>query len=147
LPDGNRGQRQRLLLQRRLVHFRHRGRSRFYWNGSSNTAIIGKDNSASGAVYKGLALLGTSLVAANFNSGKIDVYDATYNLTSLEGSFTDSNLPAGLAPHGIPVIGSQPNDLPQFLFGFVLPKLGVQADHDLLGARSFFSTLHSAAKK
>jgi uncharacterized protein (TIGR03118 family) len=78
-----------------------------YWNGSSNTAIVGKDNSASGAVYKGLALLGTNLLAANFNSGKVDVYDSTYNLTALGGSFTDPNLPAGLAPHGIHVIGNQ----------------------------------------
>ena len=78
-----------------------------YWNGSSNTAIVGKDNSASGAVYKGLALLGTNLLAANFNSGKVDVYDTNYNLTSLGGSFTDPNLPAGFAPHGIHVIGNQ----------------------------------------
>ena len=78
-----------------------------YWNGSSNTGIVGKDNSASGAVYKGLALLGTNLLAANFNSGKVDVYDSTYNLTSLGGSFTDPKLPAGLAPHGIHVIGNQ----------------------------------------
>jgi uncharacterized protein (TIGR03118 family) len=78
-----------------------------YWNGSSNTAIVGKDNSASGAVYKGLALLGTNLLAANFNSGKVDVYDSNYNLTSSSGSFTDPNLPAGFAPHGIHVIGNQ----------------------------------------
>ncbi len=78
-----------------------------YWNGSSNTAIIGKDNSASGAVYKGLALLGTNLLAANFNSGKIDVYDSNYALTSLGGTFTNPNLPAGFAPHGIHVIGNQ----------------------------------------
>jgi uncharacterized protein (TIGR03118 family) len=78
-----------------------------YWNGSSNTAIIGKDNSASGAVYTGLALLGTNLLAANFNSGKVDVYDSNFNLTSLAGSFTDPNLPAGFAPHGVHVIGNQ----------------------------------------
>jgi uncharacterized protein (TIGR03118 family) len=78
-----------------------------YWNGSSNTAIVGKDNSASGAVYKGLALLGTHLLAANFNSGKVDVYDSNYNLTSLGGTFTDPNLPVGYAPHGIHVIGNQ----------------------------------------
>ena len=78
-----------------------------YWNGSSNTAIVGKDNSDSGAVYKGLALLGTNLLAANFNSGKVDVFDSNYNLTSLGGSFTDPNLPAGFAPHGIHVIGNQ----------------------------------------
>jgi uncharacterized protein (TIGR03118 family) len=78
-----------------------------YWNGSSNTAIVGKDNSASGAVYTGLASLGTNLLAANFNSGKIDVYDSNYNLTSLAGSFTDPNLPAGFAPHGVHIIGGQ----------------------------------------
>jgi uncharacterized protein (TIGR03118 family) len=78
-----------------------------FWNGSSNTAIVGKDNSASGAVYKGLALLGTNLLAANFNSGKVDVYDANFSLTSLGGTFTDPNLPAGFAPHGIHVIGNQ----------------------------------------
>ena len=78
-----------------------------FWNGSSNTAIIGKDNSASGAVYKGLALLGTNLLAANFNSGKVDVYDSNYALTSLGGTFTDPNLPSGFAPHGIHVIGNQ----------------------------------------
>ncbi len=78
-----------------------------YWNGSSNTAIVGKDNSASGAVYKGLAMLGTNLLAANFNSGKVDVYDSTYNLTTLAGSFTDPKLPAGFAPHGIHIIGDQ----------------------------------------
>lgn len=78
-----------------------------YWNGSSDTGVIGKDNSASGAVYKGLALLGTNLLAANFNSGKVDVYDSTYNTTTLGGSFTDPKLPAGFAPHGIHVIANQ----------------------------------------
>jgi uncharacterized protein (TIGR03118 family) len=74
---------------------------------SGATATIAHDNSASGAVYKGLAMLGTNLLAANFNTGKVDVYDANFNPTSLAGSFTDPNLPAGLAPHGIHVIGSQ----------------------------------------
>ena len=78
------------------------------WNGSSNTASVAFDNSASGAVYKGLALLnGTFLLAANFNSGKIDVLDHNFNLTSLGGSLTDPHLPAGLAPHGIHIINNQ----------------------------------------
>jgi uncharacterized protein (TIGR03118 family) len=78
------------------------------WTGASNTATVAFDNSSSGAVYKGLALLNdTFLLAANFNSGKIDVLDRNFNLTSLAGSFTDPKLPAGLAPHGIHVIGNQ----------------------------------------
>jgi uncharacterized protein (TIGR03118 family) len=78
------------------------------WTGASNTAAVAFDNSASGAVYKGLTLLnGTSLLAANFNSGKIDVFTTNFTLTSLSGSFTDPNLPAGYAPHGIHVINNK----------------------------------------
>jgi uncharacterized protein (TIGR03118 family) len=52
------------------------------WNGTSNTATVAFDNSAGGAVYKGLAVLnGTFLLAANFNSGKVDVLDHNFNLT------------------------------------------------------------------
>jgi uncharacterized protein (TIGR03118 family) len=77
------------------------------WTGASS-AVVAFDNSASGAVYKGLALLNsTFLLAANFNSGKIDVYDRNFTPTSLSGSFTDPKLPAGFAPHGIHVVGSQ----------------------------------------
>ncbi len=56
------------------------------WTGASS-AVVAFDNSASGAVYKGLALLNsTFLLAANFNSGKIDVYDHNFQPTSLSGS-------------------------------------------------------------
>src|SRR5580693_5681965 len=78
------------------------------WTGASNTATVAFDNSASGAVYKGLALLnGASLLAANFNSGKIDVVNSSFQLAPLSGSFTDPKLPAGYAPHGIHVINNQ----------------------------------------
>jgi uncharacterized protein (TIGR03118 family) len=78
------------------------------WTGASNTATVAFDNSGSGAVYKGLALLnGNFLLAANFNSGKVDVLDRNFKLTSLSGSFRDPNLPAGFAPHGIHVINNQ----------------------------------------
>jgi hypothetical protein len=77
------------------------------WTGGTS-AVVAFDNSASGAVYKGLALLNsTLLLAANFNSGKVDVYDHNFTSTTLSGSFTDPKLPAGYAPHGIHVIGNQ----------------------------------------
>ena len=77
------------------------------WTGASS-AVVAYDNSASGAVYKGLGLLNsTFLLAANFNSGKVDVYDRNFTPTSLSGLFTDPKLPAGYAPHGIHVIGNQ----------------------------------------
>lgn len=74
---------------------------------AGTTATVAYSNSASGAVYKGLAMLGTNLLAANFNTGKVDVYDSNFQPTSLAGSFTDPNLPVGLAPHGIHVINNQ----------------------------------------
>lgn len=78
------------------------------WTGASNTAAVAFDNSVSGAVYKGLALLNSDmLLAANFNSGKVDVVSSGFALTSLSGSFTDPNLPAGYAPHGIHVINNK----------------------------------------
>src|ERR1700740_2456989 len=78
------------------------------WTGASNIAAVAFDNSASGAVYKGLAVLNSNLLlAANFNSGKVDVFSSNFTLTSLSGSFTDPNLPAGYAPHGIHLINSK----------------------------------------
>jgi uncharacterized protein (TIGR03118 family) len=78
------------------------------WTGASNTAAVAFDNSAGGAVYKGLALLnGTALLAANFNSGKVDVFTTNFTVTSLSGSFADPNLPAGYAPHGIHIINNK----------------------------------------
>jgi len=80
------------------------------WTDGTN-ATVAFDNSAALAVYKGLALLnnGTSnfLLAANFRTGKIDVLDRNLLVTALAGSFTDPNLPAGMAPHGVHVIGNQ----------------------------------------
>lgn len=71
---------------------------------------IAVDNSTNGAVYKGLALLnngtGNFLLASNFRSGKIDVFDRSFKPVSLAGSFTDPRLPAGFAPHGIHVINN-----------------------------------------
>jgi len=75
-------------------------------------AIREVDNSASGAVYKGLALghnaSGNFLYATNFHAGTIDVFDAHFASAKLAGSFTDPNLPpcndptkACFAPFGI----------------------------------------------
>ena len=64
------------------------------------------DNSASGAVYKGLALgsnaNGNFLFATNFHAGTIDVFDSSFNpVTLAPGAFTDPHLAAGYAPFGI----------------------------------------------
>jgi uncharacterized protein (TIGR03118 family) len=77
------------------------------WNHTVNAAQaqVMVDNSASGAVYTGLAI-GTSgsntyLYAANLNSRAIDVFDSNYKPVTLPNAFQDSNLPAGYAPFNI----------------------------------------------
>jgi uncharacterized protein (TIGR03118 family) len=76
---------------------------------TGTTVTLEVDNSANGAVYKGLALgnNGTAnfLYAANFNSGHIDVFNTNYAPATLAGNFTDSTLPAGYAPFDIANIG------------------------------------------
>ena len=80
------------------------------WNGTLN-AVTKVDNSAANAVYKGLALVnnaaGNFLLAANFRTGKVDVFDHNFAPATLSGgTFTDPGLPAGYAPHGIRVINN-----------------------------------------
>jgi uncharacterized protein (TIGR03118 family) len=61
------------------------------------------------AIYKGLALAstagGTFLYAANFHQGRIDVFDSSFNLVHLSGSFTDPAIPAGFAPFNVQALG------------------------------------------
>ena len=80
------------------------------WTGGASS-ILAVDNSANptaatGAVYKGLALLtngqGNFLLATNFRSGQIEVYDTNFRLASLSGNFTDPNPPAVPAGSGSP---------------------------------------------
>ncbi len=81
------------------------------WNGVGTNAILAVDRSSMGAVYKGLAMIHQNstefLLATNFNSGQVEVFDDNFHLTALTGSFTDPSLPAGYAPFGIQLIGSQ----------------------------------------
>ena len=64
-----------------------------------NNALIGVDNSSTGAVYTGLAVTnhasGNFIYAADFANNKIDVYNGTFGFVK---SFTDTALPAGFAP-------------------------------------------------
>ncbi len=84
------------------------------WSSAVNAAqaIVMVDNSAKGAVYKGLAIAtptgGTPRIyAANFNSGAIDVYDSTWQAVSLPNSFSDPAVPAGFAPFNIQALGGK----------------------------------------
>ena len=65
------------------------------------TILSPVDNSASGAVYKGLAIAttasGSFLYAANFNSGNVEMYNTSWSQTKI---FTDPSLPP--VPTGTP---------------------------------------------
>jgi uncharacterized protein (TIGR03118 family) len=73
------------------------------------TAILKVDNSAGGAIYKGLALAnngsGNFLYATNFHAGRVEAFDGSFAPATLSGSFTDPDIPAGFAPFGIAEIG------------------------------------------
>jgi len=76
------------------------------WNqGTGTKAQIVADNSASGAVYKGLAMAkretGLTLYATNFHAGTVDMWDANFNWVSVPGAFTDPAIPPGFAPFDI----------------------------------------------
>jgi uncharacterized protein (TIGR03118 family) len=78
------------------------------WSGGT-TAVLAVDNSSSNAVYTGLAVATPAggaassqlLYAANFYSGKIEVYDTTFKPVTVTGGFIDATLPAGYAPFNI----------------------------------------------
>lgn len=89
------------------------------WAGAQSS-VLAVDNSkvpsaAAGAVYKGLTFLqnttGNFLLATNFRSGKVEVYDTTFHQTQVLGAnaFNDPALPTvptgsgspGYAPFGI----------------------------------------------
>jgi uncharacterized protein (TIGR03118 family) len=63
------------------------------------------------AIYKGLAIAstagGTFLYAANFHQARIDVFDSSFNLVHLSGSFSDPEIPAGFAPFNVQELGGK----------------------------------------
>jgi len=63
------------------------------------------------AVYTGLAIgqIGTAtyLYAADFEHGKIDVYDGTFHPATLDGSFSDPNIPNSYSIFNIQNIGGK----------------------------------------
>jgi uncharacterized protein (TIGR03118 family) len=80
------------------------------WNAGTN-AVLMVDNSASGAVYKGLAIgtnaVGTYIYATDFHNGKVDVFDTNFSPATLTGTFSDPNIPTGFAPFGIQNVNGQ----------------------------------------
>jgi uncharacterized protein (TIGR03118 family) len=81
------------------------------WNSSLTDAQVMVNNSASGAVYSGLAIdsngTGNFILAANLAANTIDVFDTKFAPTSLSGKFSDPTLPPGYAPFNVHVFNGQ----------------------------------------
>jgi uncharacterized protein (TIGR03118 family) len=79
------------------------------WN--SGTAAVTMA-SVPDAVYKGLAIATdaqgvTRLYASNFHSGRVDVFDSSWNRVTTRNAFRDRRIPRSYAPFGIQTIGSR----------------------------------------
>jgi uncharacterized protein (TIGR03118 family) len=77
------------------------------WNPgvAATQAQVAVDNSATGAVYKGLAIASTPdgdfLYATDFHNGRVDVFDSSFDPVHSPGAFVDPKIPHGYAPFGI----------------------------------------------
>jgi uncharacterized protein (TIGR03118 family) len=97
---------------------------------NATTAIPGVDRSAAGAVYKGLTTMSDRLYATDFHTGRVDVFDATFNPVA-SATFKDPKLPQGYAPFGIQALAgsifvtyakqdaAKKDDVPGNGFGYV----------------------------
>src|ERR1700693_1137869 len=80
-------------------------------NAAQGTTAFTEFTATDGAVFTGLAngsnSSGDFLYAADFANGRIDVFNGNFLLTTLAGSFTDPNLPAGYSPYNIQAVGGK----------------------------------------
>jgi uncharacterized protein (TIGR03118 family) len=60
-----------------------------------------------GAVFKGLAIMGTKLYATDFKNARVDVWDSTGKQVKSRTAFVDKKLPHRFAPFGIEAVGSR----------------------------------------
>ena len=87
------------------------------WNSSvgppapEQEAFIGVDRTASGAVYKGLAIAstaeGTRLFATDFHNARVEVFDESFAPVTKPGAFATPRIPVGYAPFGIQSIAGR----------------------------------------
>jgi len=118
---------------------------------AGNSAILAVNNSANpsaatGAVYKGLALVtntqGNFLLATNFRSAKVEIYDTSFQQTQVlgPGAFNDPSLPAvpansgspGYAPFGVKVVSV--NNTPMVVVTYALQDTPMHDPLHIAGA-------------
>jgi len=81
------------------------------WNSALTAAVTVANNSASKAVYTGIAIdtntTGSFLLVANQASGAIDVFDSNFAPAHLAGTFADPTLPENFHAFAVHVINDQ----------------------------------------
>jgi uncharacterized protein (TIGR03118 family) len=87
-----------------LFLFDTEGGQLFAWNSGTAAQVVA---TTPGAIYKGLAIAGNLLYAANFHAGTIDVFNDAFAPTTVPGGFTDPNLPKGFAPFNVQEIAGR----------------------------------------
>jgi len=75
------------------------------WN--SGTSAITQFTATDGAIYTGLAQVGSLLYAADTRNGKIDVFNSSFQKTTVSGGFANASVPVGLTPYDIQNIGGK----------------------------------------
>jgi uncharacterized protein (TIGR03118 family) len=75
-------------------------------------APIARDDSAAGAVYKGIAIVNpivrrSYLALPDFHNARVQTYDAMFSPLTLPGNFVDPGLPTGYAPFNVQQIGDR----------------------------------------
>jgi uncharacterized protein (TIGR03118 family) len=76
------------------------------WN--AGTTAVSQFTATDGAVYTGLALMGTKLYAADTKNGKIDVFSNTFQKAApVAGAFVDAGVPAGFTPYNIQTVNNK----------------------------------------
>ena len=91
-----------------------------------------------GAVYKGLAIAGSTIYATDFHNGRVDVFDGSFHPVKTPGAFTDPKLPQDFAPFGIQNIGGNifvtyAKQAPEGDDEVAGPRLGVVDEYDATG--------------
>lgn len=78
------------------------------WSGKVSGSTASAEYSNNRAVYKGLAIAmangNTFLYAADFGTGRVDVFNDHFQKVRMRGAFQDSQIPKGFAPFNIQLL-------------------------------------------
>jgi uncharacterized protein (TIGR03118 family) len=74
------------------------------WSAGTTTTVIVADRSSANAQYMGLTMLDSTLYAADFTNGKIDMFDKNYTYVK---SFADATMESGYSPFNVQQMGGK----------------------------------------